>query len=176
MGLPSCEQWGVRDAVEGRDESGRVLLLSCVVGRLSENVTWKRSLEEVRELVGKMSRERLPGKTYHGGGSAEMALPKAGVGPGDGRLESGTAAEWIGRRGQRGGAGVHVQSAVLAAIRRLASTVSVIGSLWSERQLFGWPSADQAFYKLLLWISDRSIASRLANSYLQSGCISVRMN
>lgn len=32
VGLPSCEQWGVRDAVEGRDESGRVLLLSCVMG------------------------------------------------------------------------------------------------------------------------------------------------
>ena len=29
----------------------------------------------------------------------------------------------------------HVQSAVLAAIRRLASTVSIIGSLWSERLL-----------------------------------------
>lgn len=86
-----------------------------------------------------------------------------------------SAAGWPPDRPERWGWG-HVQSAVLAAIRRLASTVSVIGSLWSERQLFGWPSADQAFYKLLLWISDRSIASRLANSYLQSGCISVRMN
>ena len=55
--------------------------------------------------MGKMSRGRLPGKTYHGGGSVEMALPKAGVGPGDGGLESGTAAAWVGRRGQRGGAG-----------------------------------------------------------------------
>lgn len=35
----------------------------------------------------------VPGKTNHGGGSVEMALPKAGVGPGDGDggLESGTA-------------------------------------------------------------------------------------
>lgn len=36
-----------------------------------------------------MSRETVPSKTYHGGRSVEMALPKAGVGPGDGGLESG---------------------------------------------------------------------------------------
>ena len=91
MGLPSFEQWGVRDAVEGRDESGRVLLLSCVAGRL-----WKCDMEEKsgggegvsgEDVQGKT----VPGKTYHGGGSVEMALLNAGVGPGDGGLESGTA-------------------------------------------------------------------------------------
>lgn len=43
----------------------------------------------------------------------------------------------------------------------LASPVSIIGNLWSETVLFGLPSTDQAFYKLLLGISDRSMASRL---------------
>lgn len=50
---------------------------------------------------------------------------------------------------------------MLAAVMTLASPVSIIGNLWSETVLFGLPSTDQAFYKLLLGISDRSMASRL---------------